>query len=557
MRKLFILTCLIAICNITFAQPKWAKKATKSMFTVKTFAKDGTMIGSTNGFYINENGEGVSCFTPFRGADKAIIIDTQGKEYAVEYIAGANDTYDVIKFQTSNRKAIPLNISTSDANENMEVWLLPYTVKKTPNCKYGKIEKAENISSDHKYYTIKMEQTENTLGCPIMNAEGEVIGIMQQSYQNNDTLCYAVSAKYAKELKLTGLSINDPVLKSTYLKKDLPENVDQAILTLYLAGGSLDSIAYRELVNDFINKFPNSADGYIYRAQNHWQENNFENVDNDIETAIKLIDKKDDAHFTYSKLIFSKEIYKKEIPYEKWNLDKAIKEAEIAYSLNPLPAYKQLKAQILFYQKKYKEAFETYKEITDNGVLNAELFVEQARCKELLNDTLATIALLDSAINTFSKPYLKNAAPYLLTRAQTLHRYGQYRKAVFDYNEYEKLIATGLTDQFYYIRFQSELKGHLFQQALNDISKAIEISPKNTLYYAEKASLEIRVNLLDEAIKTAEQCISIEPQNSDGYLFKGLALCLKGNKTEGIKLLEKAKELGDSQAQVLISKYGE
>ena len=41
-------------------------------------------------------------------------------------------------------------------------------------------------------------------------------------------------------------------------------------------------------------------------------------------------------------------------------LDKAIKEAEIAYSLNPLPAYKQLKAQILFYQKKYKEAFETF-----------------------------------------------------------------------------------------------------------------------------------------------------------------------------------------------------
>jgi tetratricopeptide (TPR) repeat protein len=144
-----------------------------------------------------------------------------------------------------------------------------------------------------------------------------------------------------------------------------------------------------------------------------------------------------------------------------------------------------------------------------------------------------------------------------LTRAQTLHRYGQYRKAVFDYNEYEKLIATGLTDQFYYIRFQSELKGHLFQQALNDISKAIEISPKNTLYYAEKASLEIRVNMLDEAIRSSEHCISIEPQNSDGYLFKGLALCLKGNKTEGIILLEKAKELGDNQAQVLISKYRE
>jgi hypothetical protein len=35
----------------------------------------------------------------------------------------------------------------------------------------------------------------------------------------------------------------------------------------------------------------------------------------------------------------------------------------------------------------------------------------------------------------------------------------------------------------------------------------------------------------------------------------GLAQCLKGQKPEGLKNLQKAKELGDVQAEELIEKY--
>jgi tetratricopeptide (TPR) repeat protein len=81
------------------------------------------------------------------------------------------------------------------------------------------------------------------------------------------------------------------------------------------------------------------------------------------------------------------------------------------------------------------------------------------------------------------------------------------------------------------------------------------MNPQETLYYAEKASLEIRVGLLDNAEATAKECISIDPNISDGYLFLGLAQCLKGNKESGLDNLKKAKELGDPQADGLIEKY--
>jgi tetratricopeptide (TPR) repeat protein len=81
------------------------------------------------------------------------------------------------------------------------------------------------------------------------------------------------------------------------------------------------------------------------------------------------------------------------------------------------------------------------------------------------------------------------------------------------------------------------------------------MNPQEILYYAEKASLQIRVGLYQEAISTAKECISIDANNSDGYLFLGLGQCLTGNKAEGIQNLQKARDMGDTQAEGLIEKY--
>ena len=86
--------------------------------------------------------------------------------------------------------------------------------------------------------------------------------------------------------------------------------------------------------------------------------------------------------------------------------------------------------------------------------------------------------------------------------------------------------------------------------------KAMDKDPSILLYRSEKASLQIRVKLIDEAIETASECIRLFPDSSDGYLFLGLAQCLKGDKALGVVNLLKAKDRGDAQADVLIEKYG-
>ena len=553
MKKMMMIGCLLLSAVATFAQPGWTKNASRSVFTLKTFAADGSLIASSNGFFTGTNGEAVSNFTPFKGAARAVVLDAQGKEWQVTGILGVNDMYDVVKFRVNNRKTQPLAVSQTPAPVGSTAWLLNY--RDTKNVKNGPVRKAETFMGDYAYYTVAMTMSESQVSCPLLNDAGEVIGMMQQPASEKDTLSYAISARFVDSLKVTGVTYNDPALQLTQIKKELPAELKEATVVLYLSATQMDSAAYANLIQDFIQQFPSAPDGYIYRAQQEVGDGNFTAAEKDMETALKNSDQKDETYFTYARMIYNKEIYQSAQPYPNWSLDKALSLIQTANSNNPQPTYRQLEANIRFAQKDYNGAYAIFEELTKTNLRGADIFFGAARCKEMQKDTTAMLALMDSTIATFDKPYLKEAAPYLWARAEARRNAGKYRDAISDMNEYETLMTATVNDNFYYIRHQTEIQGRLYQQALNDINRAIQINPKEILYYAEKASLEIRVGMYDGAIATAQECIGIDANNSDGYLFLGLAQCLKGQKAEGIKNLEKAKSLGDTQADALIQKY--
>ena len=500
------------------------KKATKSVFTLKTFAADGSLIASSNGFFTGSNGEAVSSFSPFKGASKAIIIDAQGKESAVVSILGANDIYDVARFRVDNNKSQPLPICTTTMSEGSMVWLLPY--HETKQVLSGPVRKAELFMDNYAYYTVALTSPQHTESCPLLNDEGEVVGLIQPSANAMDSLSYAISAVFADSLRMTGFSMNDPIFQQTQIKKELPDDLKEANIAIYLASSRNDSLAYAELIDDMISKFPSAPDGYTYKAQLAANNGDFALADRNMAEAIRVASPKDESHFNLARLIYNKEVYQPGVPFEAWSLDKALSEVREAITINPQETYQQLEANILFAQKQYEGAYDIFMQLTNTPLRNAELFYGASRCKA-----------------------------YLWARAEAKRDAGKYRDALSDMNEYEKLMSANINDSFYYIRHQTDIQARLYQQALNDIKQAIQINPQETLYYAEKASLEVRVGLLDDAEATSKECIAVDPENSDGYLFLGLAQCMKGNKQQGLDNLRKAKELGDPQADGLIEKY--
>lgn len=552
MRRIFsIIIVLVALSGIACAQPAQVKNVAKSVFTLTTFKADGSLLASSHGVFVGGNGEAISSLTPFIGAAKAVVVDAKGNKMNVVRMMGGNSIYDVAKFKVDGN-TVPAKIASSAATAGSQAWLVSYSIK-SPSVKPATIRNVENFMDKYSYYIFTLDASDNTAACPFVNSAGEVIGLLEHSTTNSDV--HAADARYIYNLKTTAFSLNEDFFRKMGIPVALPDDKEQAVLALMISGQTGDSIKHAAVVDDFLKAYPNSLDGYVAKAQMAVAGNRFDEAASSMETAIKSIKEKDEAHFNYSKIIYNKELNSR-VDYAPWSLDKAFDEADKAYAIKPLPVYKHQQALIRFSKGEYEQACNMFMELLETELRNPELFYEAARCKQMLKASNAeVIALLDSAVNNTDTLRIVEAAPYFLMRADIYVAEGNYRQAVFDYTRYEILKGRQVNADFYYIREQAEVKAKLFKQALVDINMAVILAPKEPTYIAEKASLELRVNMVDNALVSAQRCIELAPEYSDGYLLLGLAQVQKGNKKEGIENMKKAHELGNVQAQTFIDKY--
>ncbi|WP_279113987.1 hypothetical protein [Hoylesella timonensis] len=544
----------MATFSVTYVhgQSKQVKKAAASIFSLTTFKTDGTLLASTNGVFISDNGEAISAFYPFVGADSAVVIDTNGNALPVDVIIGANELYDVCKFKV-NGKTTPIKIASTPSMNGEKVWMLGYSIK-NQDAKQVPIQKTELFMDKYTYYIFSSETPENMEGCPFVNVKGELIGILQHTNHSEET--HAVDAHFMKDMQINnGLSLADPVLRQTTIRTQLPAKEEDALVTLMMASEQ-NKKNYLKYIQDFKHSFPHAVDGYAAQARQYANKKEFAKTATEMETAIQNVHKKDAAHAEYAKIIFHQQLFQPDSTYLAWSLDKALVEAQKAYEINPLPAYQHQQAQIIYSKGNYQKAYDMFIALTKTNLRSGELFYEAAQAKAQLKANQAEIlSLLDSAVAACPQPLTPIAAPFVLARGAAYDQAGDYKKAIMDYNRYDTLMLGRANHEFYYTRFNCNVKLRRYQQALNDIAHAAVLNRQEPTYLAEMASLQLKVNYIDDALKTAELCIGIAPNYPDIYLIKGLALIQKKQKKLGIEAFEKAKQLGDKRAQDYINKY--
>lgn len=544
----------MATFSVTYVhgQSKQVKKAAASIFRLTTFKTDGTLLASTNGVFISDNGEAISAFYPFVGADSAVVIDTNGNALPVDVIIGANELYDVCKFKV-NGKTTPIKIASTPSMNGEKVWMLGYSIK-NQDAKQVPIQKTELFMDKYTYYIFSSETPENMEGCPFVNAKGELIGILQHANHSEGT--HAVDAHFMKDMQINnGLSLADPVLRQTTIRTQLPAKEEDALVTLMMASEQ-NKKNYLKYIQDFKRLFPHAVDGYAAQARQYANKKEFAKAATEMETAIQNVHKKDAAHAEYAKIIFHQQLFQPDSTYLAWSLDKALAEAQKAYEINPLPAYQHQQAQIIYSKGNYQKAYDMFLALTKTNLRSGELFYEAAQAKAQLKANQAEIlSLLDSAVAACPQPLTPIAAPFVLARGAAYDQAGDYKKAIMDYNRYDTLMLGRANHEFYYTRFNCNVKLRRYQQALNDIAHAAVLNRQEPTYLAEMASLQLKVNYIDDALKTAELCIGVAPNYPDIYLIKGLALIQKKQKKLGIEAFEKAKQLGDKRAQDYIDKY--
>lgn len=546
MKRISIIIMTLMLCaSSLMAQPGPVQKVSKSVFTLTTFNKDGGIIASTQGVFIDNKGTAISTFKPFVGATKASIVDASGKSMNVDAILGADELYDVAKFRIIGATtAAPIASKASVAGE--KVWLVPYSIKKSP-FQQEDISSVENFMTTYNYYIFSSSVPENAVGCPFVNKNGQVIGLMHTNGQTT-----AIDANYAKQLKVTGLSTLDAALRETGIRTALPDTEQDAITMMTLKKGQIPVDVYKEYTQEFINKFPTSAFGYKEKALYLVDQEKYDEAAKLMEEGIKKSTAKDEAHSNYADLIYQKIAYKGDSTYTAWTLDKAIDEAQKAYAAKPQPVYKHQEAQINFLKGNYQKACDMFLDLTKSNLNGGELYFEAAQAKTHLKAPAQEIeVLLDSAISVGARTGM--AGNYYLARANFLNEQGQYRRAIQDYNMYDS-IARPVDASFFYTRYQCETKLRMWQPALLDIARACYLAPKQPTFFAEWASLDLRVKRYDEGISAATRCTELAPEYADGFLLLGLLQKEKGLKDEAIKNLKKAQELGDTRAAEYLSK---
>ena len=558
-----IIACCFFAQIVSAQAPKWAEKAKKAVFSVVTYDKENKIKGTGNGFYIDAQGIALSDYSLFEGAERAVIINADGKQLDVSRIMGANSMYDVVKFNTPiDKKQITLNIASQPAKVGETVYLLPYSTQKATTVQTGKVTAVDSIGNNSFYYTLEMKTGEKTISCPIMNANGEVLGLIQKNASEESTESYAIGAGYGATLTISALSMNDGALNKIGIKKALPDTEDQALVFLYMSSEQLDKDSYFTLLNDFLTQYPNSTEGYI-RLANYYMASGdasqYALADENMKKALDVATQKDEAHYQVAKAIYSYMISLEEgqEAYKEWSYDKALELIRKAVKLSAQPIHIQLEGDILFAQGKYAEAFDAYNKVNQTSFASASSFYSASKAKQLTegSDMNEVLALMDSAIVKLSKPYFGEAAPYFYERAELRAQAGKFREAVMDYNTFFDAVSGDVTALFYYQREQAEMQCRMYQQALNDINKAVEMAPEDVDFWVEKGSVHLRVNQLDEAISAFNKAISMNDQYAAAYRMLGYCQAMQKKNKEACANFAKAKELGDTVVDQLIEKY--
>lgn len=567
MKRFLILSFVLSFFALSGdAQPKFASKVQKGIISVNTYDKQGNLLRQGTGVYVGANGEAIANYGVFKGAYKATAIDASGKQAEVECILGADDTYSMVRFRVGTKGNAVLTPVTSAQPKGTTFHAIGYANGGNALSDNAAVVDTAMIQGKYVYYGLAKTLDSKLVGAPVFNDAGSLVGILHSPIGDKS---YVLDIRFRELLKMEAIPTKSAsvALGNIFIPKGLPDTAEEALVYLYFRSRNTGNEEYMDMVNRFVAMYPQNAEGYMRRSAPLIDLLRFDEADSDLQKYLSLVEDKVAGNFNVASAIFDKLRLQPEPAYEKWTYDVAQQYLEKALSLNAeKPAsdeqkaneekFKILKAQILVGKEDYDGAIGIYESLNQGENRAPSFYYAISLAREGRGDSLgAVIEPLDSALAMMGDPLPAEASNYVIRRGQLYANAGRYRDAVQDYNQYCYLMNNKVSAVFYYERSQIEVNGRLFQQALDDINKAIEMAPRNPLYYVEKAALTIRVNLLDDCIQACQAAIALNPDIIDSYRILGYAQLQKGDKTNARLNLQKAIDMGDEGAKKILETY--
>jgi tetratricopeptide (TPR) repeat protein len=567
MKKYLLLICLCGCCFPATAQkklPKWVEKAKKAVITLEIQDRNG-VLRKGNGFFVQENGEAVSDYTLFSGAEKAFAIDADGQRFPVTHILGADEFYDVIRFKVSVPKHVTaLPLAATPPAQGTEAYLLPYGVEKGAAIPGGTIVEVSKIKESYGYFKIDAPLTSSQISFPLLTPEGEVFAMAQADASGNRQT-YGISVPYILAIRMASTDVFNKTYAAIHIRKAWAGTPQDAQIALMLYASQQDAPAWLETLNDFIASFPDVSVGYLNRASHYAnrrkelaaseaeQMHLLSLAQTDLETAAKYLEKKGERFYEQAKLIYSVASGDTTLQSPSWSMEAARANIRKAIDESDEPAYRQLEGDIAFDQGDYEQAYASYRMVSQSALASGFSCYMAAKARQQMpgSNLMEVVTLMDSAIAK-SAALPDDALVYLQENAGLKMQLGMYDAAVADYDRCYALMAGNVSDTFYYLREQAKFRAGDLEGAQKDISSAIILDSQNAIYYAEEASIYLRQQHPARAQESLQKAISLDPNFASSHRLLGVSYLRQEKKDEACKAFQKARELGDPVVDKLI-----
>ncbi len=161
----------------------------------------------------------------------------------------------------------------------------------------------------------------------------------------------------------------------------------------------------------------------------------------------------------------------------------------------------------------YNEALQTIESALEKDPRYSWVYYYKSKILDNLKQTEAAIDSINQAINLN-----KNSVMFKIKRAEFHAKSGNYKAAE---NDFAEALSENPDDAYiYYSRGKTYFERKLFQDALADLQKAVEIEPGSTLYLFQIAIIQQEIKDYKAAIEYCNKIIDLEPDFINAFMIR-------------------------------------
>ncbi len=183
------------------AQPlrQLVRMAEPCVFLIYAMDEDNNITGSGTGFFINGQGLAVSNHHVFKGAENWKIKLKSGKYHPVSSVIHSDEDADYIIFKVDMEDSPFLHLATQLPEKGEDIFVVGNPKGLESTVTRGVVSAFRNLNKRNDYIQIDAAISPGSSGSPVMNMQGEVIGVATAKLDQCESCNFAVNIQLVEK----------------------------------------------------------------------------------------------------------------------------------------------------------------------------------------------------------------------------------------------------------------------------------------------------------------------------------------------------------------------